>query len=284
MSLTQWTKEQASGFVDARLGAEYRETAAALATRQNEYGFDPFGFSSDSLKYLVFLGRTLYRNYFRCEVHGIDNVPTGRVLLIANHSGQLPFDAFCIATAMLLDAHPPRIVRSMIEKFIPTLPFLSYLLSRWGQITGTPENCRRLLEADEAILVFPEGARGIAKPFSKRYQLQEFGLGFLRLALETNTPIVPIAVIGAEEQIPAVNVRPLARILGAPAFPLMPIPPFLPILPLPVKYHLWFGEPLHFAGDPDDDDEALAEHARAVKNSIQSMIQVGLKERKHVFW
>jgi hypothetical protein len=64
----------------------------------------------------------------------------------------------------------------------------------------------------------------------------------------------------------------------------MPIPPFVPILPLPVKYRLYFGEPLSFSGDPDDDDEVMQEHVRAVKNSIQSMIQLGLRERKHVFW
>jgi 1-acyl-sn-glycerol-3-phosphate acyltransferase len=171
----------------------------------------------------------------------------------------------------------------MVEKFVPTLPFASYLMSRWGQITGTPENCRRLLEADETILVFPEGAKGISKPFSRRYQLQEFGLGFIRLALQTGTPIVPVSVIGAEEQAPAVNVRPLARLLGSPSFPVMPIPPFIPIVPLPVKYRLYFGEPQRFTGDPDDDDEVIEGYVRKVKNSIQSMIQIGLKERKHVF-
>lgn len=284
MGVTAWLKERASEFVDARLGPEFRETTKALAVRQNEYGFDPFGFHRDFLKYAVFVGRFLYRSYFRCECHGLENVPRGRVLLVANHSGQLPYDGFCIAAAMLLDAKPPRMVRSMVEKFVPTVPFASYLFSRWGQITGTPENCRRLLEDEEAILVFPEGAKGISKPFSRRYQLQPFGLGFMRLALQTRTPIVPIAVIGAEEQAPAINVEPLAKLIRAPAFPVMPIPPFLPIVPLPVKYRLWFGEPLRFEGDPDDDDEVIEEHVRTVRNSIQSMIQIGLKERKHVFW
>jgi 1-acyl-sn-glycerol-3-phosphate acyltransferase len=174
--------------------------------------------------------------------------------------------------------------RTMIEKFIPTLPFASYLFSRWGQITGTPENCRRLLEDEEAILVFPEGAKGISKPFTQRYQLQEFGSGFMRLALETNAPIVPVAVVGAEEQAPAVNLKPLAKILGAPAFPVMPLPPFFPILPYPTKYRIYFGEPLRFEGDPDEDDEVIAEKVVIVRNHIQSMLRVGLKERRHVFW
>jgi 1-acyl-sn-glycerol-3-phosphate acyltransferase len=172
----------------------------------------------------------------------------------------------------------------MVEYFVPKVPFASYLFARWGQITGTPENCRRLLAAEEAVLVFPEGARGISKGFSKRYQLAEFGKGFVRLALEMCAPIVPIAVIGAEEQAPAVNVKPLARLLGAPSFPVVPYPPFLPVVPLPVKYRLYFGEPMVMTGDPDDDDEVLDEKVRSVKHRIQSMIQVGLREREHVFW
>lgn len=284
MGLGDWLKQRASQFVDARLGPEFRETTQALAVRQNEYGFDPFGFHRDSLKYAMLVAKFLYRQYFRAETFGIENVPAGRVLIIANHSGQLPFDGVCIASAMLLDARPPRMVRSMVEKFVPTVPFASYLFNRWGQITGTPENCRRLLDEGEAILVFPEGAKGISKPFSRRYQLQEFGLGFLRLALQTGTPIVPVAVVGAEEQAPAVNVEPIAKLMKMPAFPVMPFPPFVPLVPLPSRYRLYFGEPLRFEGDADDDDEVIEEKVRVVRNSIQSMIQIGLKERKHVFW
>jgi 1-acyl-sn-glycerol-3-phosphate acyltransferase len=283
MGVVDWLKERASDLADAHLGGELRARTRALVVRENEFGYDPFGFSRRNLKYAAAIAGLLYRRYFRCETHGIENVPAGRVLLVANHSGQLPFDALCIAAAMVLDATPPRVTRSMVEKFVPSLPFASYLLSRFGQITGTPDNCRRLLEADEAILVFPEGARGIAKPFSLRYQLQELGTGFMRLALQTRAPIVPIAVIGAEEQAPAVNVRSLARLFGTPAFPIMPLPPFFPIIPLPTKYRLWFGEPLRFDGDPDD-DEVVEAHVRTVRNSIQSSIQVGRKERRHVFW
>ena len=112
----------------------------------------------------------------------------------------------------------------MVEYFVPTVPFASYLFSRWGQITGTPENCRRLLAAEEAVLVFPEGARGISKPFSKRYQLAEFGKGFMRLALESSAPIVPVAVIGAEEQAPAINLKPLARLLRRAVVPDRAVP------------------------------------------------------------
>lgn len=257
----------------------------ALVVRGNEFGFDPFGLSKANLKYAVTVARWMYRHYFRAESFGIENVPaSGRVILVSNHSGQLPFDGLVIGSACFLEPPQPRLVRAMVEFFVPTVPFASYLFSRWGQITGTPENCRRLLSAEEAVLVFPEGARGISKPFSRRYQLADFGKGFMRLALETGAPIVPVAVIGAEEQAPAVNVKPLAKLLGMPSFPVVPYPPFIAPLPLPVKYRVYFGEPMRFSGDPDDDDEVLDDKVKTVRNRIQSMIHLGLREREHVFW
>jgi 1-acyl-sn-glycerol-3-phosphate acyltransferase len=257
----------------------------ALVVRGNEFGFDEFGLSRESFRGAARVARWLYRSYFRAAAFGIEHIPpTGRVLFVANHSGQLPFDGLVIGAACFLEPPQPRLVRSMVEYFVPTVPFASYLLARWGQITGTPENCRRLLAAEEAVLVFPEGVRGISKGFSKRYQLADFGAGFLRLALEMQAPIVPIAVIGAEEQAPAINVKPLARLIGAPSFPVVPYPPFFPVVPLPVKYRLYFGEPMRFTGDADDDDEVLDEKVKVIKSRIQSMIHVGLREREHVFW
>ena len=257
----------------------------ALVVRSNEYGFDPFGLSRAHVKGAAQVARFLYRHYFRASAFGVEHIPTtGRVIFVSNHSGQLPFDGLVIGAATFLEPPVPRLVRSMVEYFVPTVPFASYLLSRWGQITGTPENCRRLLAAEEAVLVFPEGARGISKPFSQRYQLAEFGKGFMRLALEMQAPIVPIAVIGAEEQAPAVNVRPLAKLLGMPSFPVVPYPPFVPLVPLPVKYRVYFGEPMRFTGDPDDDDETMGAQVGAVRDRIQAMIHEGLRAREHVFW
>lgn len=285
MGVADWLEKRFGRLVDRRLGEDALERMDEIEIQQNEFGFDPFGFHRDSIKVPLLFTRWLYRSYFRCETHGVERVPPhGRCLFVANHSGQLPFDAIVIAAALMLDAPTPRMVRSMVERFVPTLPFVSYLFNRWGQITGTPENCRRLLADEESILVFPEGARGVSKPFSRRYQLAEFGHGFMRLALETDTPIVPIAVVGAEEQAPAVNLAPVARLLGTPAFPVVPYPPFFPVVPLPVKYRLYFGEPMRFAGDPDDDEDVLDEQVRAVKNRIQSMLHVGLRERRHIFW
>ena len=257
----------------------------ALVVHGNEFGFDPFGLSRDSLGGAVRVARWLYRNYFRAESFGVEHIPTsGRAIFVANHSGQLPWDGLVIGAACFLEPSQPRLLRSMVEYFVPTVPFASYLFARWGQITGTPENCRRLLAAEEAVLVFPEGARGISKPFSKRYQLAEFGKGFMRLALEMQAPIVPVAVIGAEEQAPAVNVKSLARLFRAPSFPIVPYPPFVPLVPLPVKYRVYFGEPMRFTGDPDDDDDVLDDKAKSVKTTIQSMIHLGLRERQHIFW
>jgi 1-acyl-sn-glycerol-3-phosphate acyltransferase len=261
-----------------------RERLRSLPTAKNEFGFDPFGFNPDETLLPLLLVQWLYRHYFRAEVYGLEHIPPGRAILVSNHGGQLPFDGMCIAAALLLDRQPPRLLRAMVEKFIPTLPFFSYLFPRWGQIVGTPENCRRLLDAEEAILVFPEGAKGIAKPFTRRYQLEPFGLGFLRLALETRSPIVPVAVIGAEEQAPSVNLTRVASFLGAPAFPLMLAPPFTPLLPYPTKYRIYFHGPLTFDADPDEDDAELQPLVKQVRNRIQSMVQSGLKERRHIFW
>lgn len=276
-------KSLVAQLIESQFTEEELERIKALPTRQNEYGYDPFGFNREEAKAVMLIARFLHRRYFRTQVNGLDYIPPGRVMLVSNHSGQLPFDGLIIAAAMLFDAKAPRLLRAMIERFVPTLPYASYLFSRWGQIVGTPENCTRLLEDEEAILVFPEGARGVSKAYTQRYQLQDFGLGFMRLALATKSPIVPVAVVGAEEQAPAFNLRPLAKILGVPAFPMMPFPPFFPAIPLPSRYYLYFGEPLCFVGHPDDDDEQIEQMVKHVRFSIESMLRVGLKARKSVF-
>jgi 1-acyl-sn-glycerol-3-phosphate acyltransferase len=152
-------------------------------------------------------------------------------------------------------------------------------------VLGAPENAQRLLEADEALLVFPEGVKGISKNFDARYKLAPFGPGFMRLALQTRSPIVPVAVIGSEEQYPSIaQLKGLANALGAPALPVLPQLFFGMALPLPVKYRLYFGEPLHFSGDPDDEDAAIDERVWTVQATVQSMVNRGLKERQGIFW
>jgi 1-acyl-sn-glycerol-3-phosphate acyltransferase len=281
--MAQAEKSSFAHWVEGRFTPAELDRIRNLPTRQNEYGYDPFGFSREEAKPAMLVGKWLYRYYFRSQSFGLDHIPRGRVMLVANHSGQLPFDGLNIAAAVLLDADPPRLPRAMIERFVPTLPYLGYLFTRWGQVLGTPDNCVRLLNDEEIILVFPEGARGISKPYTKRYQLAEFGLGFMRLALTTKTPIVPVAVVGAEEQAPAINLKWLAKLLGTPAFPLMPIPPFFPVVPLPARYYLHFGEALEFQGDPDDDDEVIEKLVKQVRLSIESMLWLGLQQRKSVY-
>lgn len=254
-----------------------------LTPPRNEYGVDPYGFDVEYAVAAIAPLLWLYRKYFRVELHGIDRVPAeGRVVLVANHSGQLPFDAAMIEVACLIEKDPPRAVRALVERWVPTLPFVSTFMARCGQIVGTQENCRRLLAADEAILVFPEGVRGLNKPFSQRYQLQKFGQGFMRLALESGAPIVPIGVVGAEEQAPALfDLKPLARLLAFPAFPITPtILPF----PLPSRYHIHFGEPLRFQGSADEEDEVLERKVAQVEDAVRELLARGLAERKHVYW
>jgi 1-acyl-sn-glycerol-3-phosphate acyltransferase len=272
-------------FAEDALGEELDARMARIRMHPNEAGVDPFGFDPKTARYALALAAFLHRFYFRTEVHGIERIPEGRCLVIANHSGQIPLDGLIIGTALMLDAEPPRFPRSMVERWSAELPFISVLFPRCGQVVGSPDNARRLLEQDETLVVFPEGSRGISKPFDQRYQLVDFGLGFMRQALEAGAPIVPVAVIGAEEQLVSVaDVKPLARLLGMPAFPLIPQIFFGLPFPLPTRYRLYFGEPLYFTGDHDDDDAVIEEKVRVVRSTIQSMVNRGLKERRAVFW
>jgi 1-acyl-sn-glycerol-3-phosphate acyltransferase len=185
----------------------------------------------------------------------------------------------------LLDVNPPVFVRSMVEKWAQQIPFVSVFFPRIGQVLGAPDNARRLLAAGHTLLVFPEGVRGISKPYADRYKLAKFGLGFMRLALETNTPIVPISVIGGEEQYPAIaNLGGLAKLLGMPAFPVLPQLFVGMALPLPTRYRITFGKPLHFTGDPDEDDAEMEAKVATVRDAVDAMVQDGLARRKHVFW
>jgi 1-acyl-sn-glycerol-3-phosphate acyltransferase len=258
-----------------------------LPTRLNEFGFDPWGLHPETVRRSILPVLLLYRYWFRVETEGIERVPTGGVLLIANHAGQLPFDATMVSTAMLLEADPPRILRGMAEFWVPQLPFVSELAARAGAVAGTPETCREMLEAGEAVLVFPEGVRGMNKLYKDRYKLQRFGSGFVRLALEAGVPIVPIAVVGSEEQQPGLaNWSSAAAALGMPAFPITPTFPWLGplgLLPLPVKYRIYFGEPLHFEGSPTDEDAVIDEKVARVREAIEALFARGLEERKGVF-
>jgi len=279
-------KEGFSNLIDMQLGPDVLEPIERLRAELSGRETDDFGFCPEKLKWVLPFAIFLYRHWFRVEVHGIDELPEGRTLFIANHSGQIPIDAAMIGTALMLEADPPRAPRSMIERWVPSLPYLSTFFSRLGQVLGTPENCRHMLEQGAAVIAFPEGSRGISKTIDKAYMLQEFGHGFMRLALETQTPIVPVAVVGAEEQYPALwNMKSLARALGMPAFPFV-INPFIPLIgfmPLPVKYRIYFGRPLQFEGDAGEDELQISQKVSIVRDKIAALIGRGLDERGGVF-
>ena len=263
------------------------DNLSQIPNKLNEYGYDAYGMSPLWMRRVLMPFALLYRYYFRVEVSGIDRLPEGRVLMIANHAGQLPFDAAMLGLALLMEARPPRIARSMGEYWIPQLPWVSVLAARIGALVGTPQNCIHMLENGECVLAFPEGVRGMNKLFSQRYQLQRFGTGFMRLALETATPIVPVAIVGSEEQQPSfANLEGLARMFGAPALPITATFPWLGplgLLPLPVKYRIYFGEPQRFDGDASDEDAVIDSKVEEVKAKIAGMLARGCRDREGIF-
>jgi 1-acyl-sn-glycerol-3-phosphate acyltransferase len=269
------------------LGREVDDRLRKIPTELNEFGYDRFGMSPRETRDNVVRAALLYRFYFRVETFGISRVPSGGVLLVGNHAGQLPFDAAMLGTAMVLEADPPRIARGMGEYWIPRLPWISVWAARAGHAVGTPENCTALLEAGECVMVFPEGVRGMNKTWTERYRLQRFGLGFMRLALAARTPIVPVGIVGSEEQQPGLaNLPGLGRLLGMPAFPLTLGFPWLGplgILPLPVRYRIHFGEPIHFEGSPSDEDAVVEERVERVRSAITSLLERGRGSRRGIF-
>jgi 1-acyl-sn-glycerol-3-phosphate acyltransferase len=266
------------------LWREIESRARRITTRTNEFGYDPFGFDPQWTAPLMLPMAALYRSWLRVETSGIERVPSGRVLLIANHAGNtFAYDAAMLSMAMFLECEPPRLARGMAEYYLPTLPFFNIAMQRMGSVVGTPQNCVTLLENEEAVMVFPEGQRGFIKPYREAYQLQEFGLGFMRMALESGAPIVPVGIVGAEEQSPGIaRMESIAQRIGAPALPLTAtFPLFGPLgfLPLPVKFRIRFGEPLRFEGDSNDDNTRIAERVETVKERIRSLVAEGLEAR-----
>ncbi|MEO8602894.1 MAG: lysophospholipid acyltransferase family protein [bacterium] len=272
----------------SQINDEVAERLTRLPIQPNEYGYDAWGMNIDAVRRALVVTTLMYRYYFRVETFGMENIPDGPVLLISNHAGQIALDAAMIGTAMVLEREPPRIMRGMGEFFLPTIPFVNLLMSRIGSVVGTPKNCIDLLHNQEAVIAFPEGVRGMNKLFSERYKLQRFGTGFMRLALAAKCPIVPIAVVGSEEQAPAIaNVTQLGRLLGLPAFPItltFPLLGPLGLLPLPAKYRIHIGKPMHFEGDPDDEDAVIGRKVQRIVDTIQGMLDEGVSQRAGIFF
>ncbi len=272
----------------SKLEREVRERLATAQLELNEYGYDAYGFHPETAARLFLPSLLMYRYYFRVETFDIDRVPNGRVLLIANHAGQFAYDGSMLTVAMLMEAEPPRIARGMAEYFLVRLPWVSSSGARMGMMVGTPGNCVHMLENEQCVMVFPEGARGANKPFHKRYQLQRFGHGFMRLALETKTPIVPVGIVGSEEQQPGLaNLEGFGHKLGLPSFPITVTSPWIPLIgtamAFPTKYRMYFGEPMHFEGDGDEEDAVIEEKVDMVKGAMDGLLQRGLRERPGIF-
>lgn len=245
----------------------------------NRYGIDPYGISQEDLARFFTVLDWFYRNYFSVTVSGIDHVPArGRAMLIGNHSGGVPLDALMVLSSLFFEMEPPRLAQGMVEKFMNRVPFVAQWTSRLGQFTGVPEHATQLLEAERLLMVFPEGARGTAKLYGDRNTLVHFGTGFMRLALQTRTPIVPFAFLGGGEAVPTVvNLYRLARVFGMPYIPLTPyILPF----PRPTPLEIYYSEPMIFEGTGTEEDAVIFRYVAQVKQRIAELLDQGQKIRR----
>jgi 1-acyl-sn-glycerol-3-phosphate acyltransferase len=269
-----------------------RRVAGALAFLRNrltgDYDVDEFGFDQE-LTDGVFLPllRRLYRDWFRVEVHGAENLPAdGPALVVANHSGVIALDALMLSVAVH-DEHPAgRYLRLLGADLVFRMPLISELARKHGSTLACSADAERLLGAGELVGVFPEGFKGVGKLYRDRYKLQRFGRGgFVSAAMRTGTPIVPVSIVGAEETYPMLgNIKPLARLLGIPYFPVTPTFPWLGplgLIPLPSKWLIAFGEPIGTAkyGDQADDPAVVFNLADQVRETIQQTLHRLLDER-----
>lgn len=235
----------------------------------------------------------LYKKYFRVETIGAENIPSeGRAVIVANHAGTFPYDGLMLKTAMRY-AHPAkRELRWLAEDFIFYLPFVGAFMNRLGAVRACQENAERLLRQERAIAVFPEGVKGIGKLYRDRYRLQRFGRGgFIRLCLRTQTPLVPCAIVGAEEATPMLyRVEALSELFGVPYVPITPTFPALGplgLIPAPIKWKIIFGDRLDFDGygpEAADDSLLVGRLAERVRSTIQSMLDRALSERQSIWF
>jgi 1-acyl-sn-glycerol-3-phosphate acyltransferase len=254
----------------------------------DEWGLD-WEFVDAMRPFLIFL----YRVYWRVETTGLENVPVeGRALLVVNHSGQLPWDGFMVGTAVLTEHPAQRLVRSLYASLLATMPFICTMLVRLGQALATVENGTRLLEQDELVAVFPEGYKGLGKKYTDRYKLARFGRGgFVKMALSTGAPIVPVSVVGSEETyITLARLRTLSQVTGIPYLPITLRFPWLGLLgfvPLPTKWYIDFGEPIpmeQYGQDAADNLVLVSQLADQVRNTVQEMIHSRLAQRRSIFF
>jgi 1-acyl-sn-glycerol-3-phosphate acyltransferase len=258
-----------------------------------DYQVDEFGFDPELTEALVLPAlRPLYQRWFRVETIGTHHIPeTGGALLVANHSGTLPLDAV-MTTVAVHDDHPAnRHLRLLGADLMFTMPVSGSLARKSGATLACNPDAERLMSSGEIVGVFPEGFKGIGKPFRDRYKLQRFGRGgFVSAALRTGVPIIPCSIVGAEEIYPKLgDLAPLARLLGAPYFPITPTFPLLGpagLVPLPSKWYIEFGEPIrtdgHTAADAED-PMLVFNLTDQVRETIQHTLYRLLSQRRNVF-
>jgi 1-acyl-sn-glycerol-3-phosphate acyltransferase len=257
-----------------------------------EYDTDEWGLDWELLDAMRPFLSFLYKVYWRVETTGIDNVPVeGRALLAANHSGQLPWDGLMVAMAVLSEQPAQRLVRTLYDSFTPRVPYASAWLARLGQALATEENGTRLLSLEELVAVFPEGYQGTGKPYRDRYKLARFDqVDFVKMALNTGAPIIPVSVVGAEET--NISLAKLSTKSGAAHLPYFPISltfPWLGLLglaPLPTKWYIDFGEPIAVDGyGPDAASNLIlvSQLTDQVRHSVQELLQGRLAQRRSVF-
>jgi 1-acyl-sn-glycerol-3-phosphate acyltransferase len=240
---------------------------------------DSWGKDFELARSLKPLGELLYERYWRVKTKGIENVPSGGCVLVANHAGVLPLDGPVLHLA--LGRERPDLVESrwLLEEQMFTAPLLGALFNRLGAVRSSPENAHRLLAEGRPVIVFPEGASGPQKPFSERYRLRRFGRGgYLKVALRAHVPVVPVAIVGSEESTPLLGSFPL-KALGLDQLPIT-----LP--PLPARWQLEFGTPVDLSGapdDPDGDPSWIEEKNLEVREQLSTMLTGLLEARESVF-
>lgn len=312
-SLTRWPKkaiEMAVTTLKANINSDYLDAdfwkGIGLVLRyqldanadmvkrrwRGDYAVDEFGLDYELLDLAKPLLLFMYRKYWRVEAIGLENVPdSGRALLVCNHSGVLPWDGAMVGSALSFEHDAGRVLRNLHLSWFSSLPFISPLLSRLGQVQALPANAEALLERDELVGVFPEGLKGVGKLFKDRYRLARFGRGgFVKVAVKTGAPIIPVSIIGGEEIHPHLhNAKSVAKLLGFPYFPITPTFPWLGplgLIPLPTKWTIVFGEPIEteqYGSKGAEDPLLISQLTEQVRTTIQNTLLDHLKDRSNIF-
>jgi 1-acyl-sn-glycerol-3-phosphate acyltransferase len=257
-----------------------------------DYEVDEWGMDWEFLEAIRPMFDFLYTYYWRVETTGLENISDyARGLIVANHSGQLPFDATMIATAVFTEHPAQRLVRNLYPDWYPQIPIVAPVLKKIGQVLGNVENGTALLAQEELVAIYPEGDKGVSKLYRDRYNLADFDTAFVKMALATGAPIVPTAVIGAEElYVSVTNASFLAKLFRTPYFPItLRFPWFglLGLIPYPTKWYIDFGTAIEteaYGPEAVDDDALVQKLAKEVRDTLPAMLIQRLMKRKSILF